>query len=206
MIAYVFWHWKKPDLSSAEYEESQCRFHASLKDFPPPGFVESFSVALEGASWAADGGPAYEDWYLVDDFAALGSLNEAAVSGTRREPHDVAAAGAAGGVAGIYALRSGAALVAPRRALWLSKPGGMTYGHLFSRLSPLVDREAGALWMRQMTLGPAKEFCLHCQESLHLPLQFEALPVELRQVWPRLDVRPGPWYSNERDVGGNRGD
>src|SRR5262249_32875713 len=141
-----------------DYEERQRGFHAALGAAPPLGFIDSFSRGISDAPWIA-GGEAYEDWYLVQDFAALGLLNEAAVSGSRLQPHDVAAAVAAGGVAGVYGLKFGAALLRPQCAHWFGKPEGMSYRELFDRLAPVVDRAEGALWMRQMTLGPAKEFC-----------------------------------------------
>ena len=65
MLAYVFWHWPRPDVPAAAYEAVQRRFHAALEAAPPPGFLGSRSVAIAGASWAAGGGPAYEDRHLV---------------------------------------------------------------------------------------------------------------------------------------------
>src|ERR1043166_9053454 len=115
MLAYVFWHWKQPAVAVAEYEDAQRGFHAALAAEPPPGFHRSVSVALSGAPWAGAGGAAYEDWYLLDGMAALEPLNQAAVTASRRGPHDSAAALAAGGTAGLYALRAGPATEAPDR-------------------------------------------------------------------------------------------
>jgi hypothetical protein len=122
----------------------------------------------------------------VQDFGALGLLNEAAVSSTRAEPHDVAAAVAAGGAGCLYGLRCGTALRRPRYAHWFSKPEGMPYRELFVQLAPLVDRVEGALWMRQMVLGPAREFCLHAAVRVSLLAGFGALVIPLRQTWPEL--------------------
>ena len=79
MIAYVFWHWKQPSIAAPEYEKVQRTFHDALAASPPKGYHWSQSFALSRCAWAADGGDAYEDRYLVDDFAALDLLDAAAV-------------------------------------------------------------------------------------------------------------------------------
>ena len=107
MLAYVFWHWRRPQVPAASYETLQRGFHAALAAAPPPGFLRSSTLSIAGAPWAAGGGEAYEDWYLVDGTAALDPLNDAAVTASRRQPHDAAAAAAAGGTAGLYRLRLG---------------------------------------------------------------------------------------------------
>jgi len=183
VLGYVFWHWKQAGVTGPEYESRQRAFHAALNASPSAGLLGSFSVGLSQAPWAAGGGDAYEDWYLVEDFGALGRLNEAAVSGSRAAPHGAAAAVAAGGAGGLYGLRLGSVVRALRYAHWFGKPGGMGYGDLFAALSPLVDRAQGALWMRQMVLGPAREFCLHAPAPVGLPAAFGALVLPLRQVW-----------------------
>jgi hypothetical protein len=184
MLAYVFWHWRKAAVSAADYEARQRAFHAALAAEPPRGFHGSFSVGLSGAPWAAEGGDSYGDWYFVEDFAALGALNEAAVSGGRAAAHRAAAEVAAGGTAGVYGLRLGAALRPPRYAQWLSKPAGKRYEDLFNELKPVVEKTHGALWMRQMTLGPAREFSLHSSSPAAVPAQFSPLAVQIRPVWP----------------------
>lgn len=187
MLAYVFWHWKRPEVMASDYEDRQRGFHAALGAAPSAGFIDSFSLGVSNAPWTA-GNEAYEDWYLVQDFAALGLLNEAAISGSRAHPHDAAASVAAGGTAGIYGLKSGTVLRRLRYAHWFSKPEEMPYRELFAQLAPVVDRVHGALWMRQMVLGPAREFCLHAAEPASDLASFGALVVPLRQTWPE---RPG---------------
>lgn len=184
-LAYVFWHWKKAEVAAKEYELRQRAFHAALASAPSPGFHGSFSVGLSDAPWAV--GDVYEDWYMVQDFSALGSLNEAAVSASRTVPHDAAAAIASGGVAGLYGLRCGTALRQPKYAHWFGKPDGMRYGELFALLAPVVDQAQGALWMRQMVLGPAREFCLHTEVPISVPAVFNVLGIPLRQAWPALE-------------------
>lgn len=190
MLAYVFWHWKRADVDAAVYEERQRRFHAALAAARPPGFQRSFSVAIAGAPWAAAGGDAYEDWYLVDGYAALGHLNQGAVSASRAEPHDAAAAVAAGGAGGLYALKAGRPPAEPGHAWWFGKPDGMAYDDLFAALQGVVAD--GALWQRQMVLGPAPEFCLHGKLPLALPERLEATGLTPRAVWREDDHRtPG---------------
>ena len=184
MLAYVFWHWPRPDIPAPQYEGRLSGFQAALSASPPPGFRDSFVHAIRGATWANGGGAAYEDWYLVGGSADLDPLNEAAVSAGRQRSHDEAAAAAGGGTGGLYRLRLGTAIVGPRHAFWFSKPDGMTYGTLFDLLRPSIESAGGALWGRQMTLGPAREFCVHLRERESLPAALDALELPLRRVWP----------------------
>jgi len=89
----------------------------------------------------------------VDDFAALGALNEAAVTGSRRDPHDAVGRRAAGGVGGVY-LRLASATAAVDRVAWCAKPAGEPYAAFLGRLP------AAEVWQRQMVLGPTPEFCI----------------------------------------------
>lgn len=162
----------------------QRAFHAALAAAPPAGFRESFSVALTQAPWTTGTDDVYEDWYLVQDFEALGILNDAAISASRAAPHDAAAAVAAGGAGGLYRLRQGAVTRSPTVAHWFSKPDGMPYRELVAQLAPVVSRCDGALWMRQLVLGPAPEFCLHAATTVQLAAELRPLVMPLRTVWP----------------------
>jgi hypothetical protein len=186
MLAYVFWHWRRPQISAAAYESLQCRFHEALAAAPPAGFLRSSCLAIAGAAWAAGGGEAYEDWYLVEGSAALDPLNAAAITASRQAPHDAAAGAAGGGTAGLYRLRLGELDGPPRSATWFTKPEGMSYGELFGTLEPTVQAGASALWGRQMTLGPAPEFCLHTASEPSLPAPFLPTTLLCRPVWPPL--------------------
>jgi hypothetical protein len=184
VLAYVFWHWPRTDVQRQEYEQRQQRFHGAMRDAPSPGYLGSCSYAVAGARWTG-GADAYEDWYLVENSAALDSLNEAAVSGARQVPHDAAAAGAANGTAGLYRLRRGDVDSArPTVAAWFGKPAGMSYAELDAVLEPVVRESGGVLWMRQMVLGPTPEFCLQCRQSFTFPAPFEPLWVTVRRIWP----------------------
>ena len=165
MLAYVFWHWPGPGVDATRYTEALVAFHRALAASPSAGLRGTRAYAVEAAPWLA-AARAYEDWYLVDDFAALGALNEAAVSGARREPHDTAARLAGGGHGGVYRLvalapvppRGGSAgetgAHLDRSTTWFSKPAGVPYKDFLARLSPCET------WQRQMVLGPAPEFCI----------------------------------------------
>lgn len=188
MLAYVFWHWRKPSLSASEYEARQRAFHDALLAAPPAGFVHSYSHALTGAAWANGGGDAYEDWYVLDGSAALDALNQGAISASRRTSHDLAAAASAGGTAGLYSLRLGAAPEGPSAARWFAKPDGMRYETLLELCSPLCAQGA-ALFMRHMVLGPSPEFCLQSEEPVALPPVLAAQSLTLRPVWPPRVMR-----------------
>lgn len=114
----------------------------------------------------------------------LASLNEAAVSGPRKAPHDAVARLAADGTAGLYGLQLGVALTPPGNAAWFAKPSGMTYSALFTLLEPLVADAKGGLWMRQMVLGPTPEFCLRSAAPVELPPPIAARRLSLAPVWP----------------------
>ena len=62
----------------------------------------------------------------------------------------------------------------------------MPYRELFAQLAPVVDRVEGALWMRQMVLGPAREFCLHTTAPVSMLGDLDALVIPLRPAWPDL--------------------
>jgi hypothetical protein len=184
MLAYVFYHWKRGEIDAAAYEQHLRAFHHALEESPSTGFSNSWCVALSGAPWANSGGGSYEDWYLVGGSADLDPLNDAAVSAARQAPHDKAASAAAGGTAGLYRLKLGNALSAPRYSTWFGKPGDWSYAQLYERLQPVTARTT-ALWVRQMTLGPALEFCLHSSSPLELPSGITARSFETRAVFPQ---------------------
>jgi hypothetical protein len=184
MLAYVFWHWRRPELSADAYVARQRDFHAALGAAPPDGFRVSRSARAEGLPWANGGGEAFEDWYLVDGSAALDPLNDAAVSASRQLPHDAAAAAAAGGTAGLYRLRLGEADGSPALAYWFAKPEGMSYGALWEAMRPIVTRTRGAHCGRAMTLGPTPDFGLHRPAGDWDAGGFDARRVALRSIWP----------------------
>lgn len=156
MLAYVFWHRSAPAADRAEYEHALAEFHRALAAAPPPGFNRSRVFRLAEVPWLG-GSPGYEDWYLIEDFGALGALNEAAVSKPRKAPHDAVAALSADGAAGVYRLVAGDPEPGATQAAWLSKPPAKPYPAFVAETSRLGT----ALWHRQMVLGPTPEFCVH---------------------------------------------
>jgi len=176
VLAYVFWHVRAADVATANYEARLAAFHASLRDGAPAGMGSTAAVALDAVPWLG-GQAGYEDWYLVEDFAALGTLNAAAVSGARQAPHDAAAAAADRGVAGIMGHVCGPLLPErPGWAAWLGKPAGMAYGAFHAALTDALAGE-GSAWQRQMTLGPATEYCVLAAAERALPWPALAWPV-----------------------------
>jgi hypothetical protein len=119
----------------ASRQRPRAYFHAALERAPSAGYLPSFSAGGSGLSWPLAVGDAYEDWYLVRDFSALGLLNEAAVTESRRGPHDGAAALAASPLAlpaPLRPLHSGSSKLAERGKLGPSEKLGAPAGLLLS--------------------------------------------------------------------------
>lgn len=183
MLAYVFWHWAQQGASG--YESALARFHRRLAEDPPAGYAGSFAFRLAGQPPGIDSaGATYEDWYLLDDFAALGVLNESAVSAANRAAHDDVARAAVGAAGGVYRLRAGPPMpAAVRCATWFSKPRGIAYAE-FYRAVPATAIAAGAsLWERQMNLGPALECCLLAEDPLAVDGALDIAVVPLTLVY-----------------------
>jgi hypothetical protein len=170
MLAYVFWHWPQPAIDGSAYLDHLAEFHRTLAKNKPSGFQKSVVFRIQDANWLNTAGEAFEEWYLLDDSAAMDRLNEAAVSGACEEPHNRVAREAADGTGGLYRLRAGQeALAQANFAVWLSKPNGVPYKEFYAALEPLTSQPGVALWGRQMTLGPTTEFCLHSPNPIELP-------------------------------------
>jgi hypothetical protein len=171
VLAYVFWHHPQPGTPSEDYESAQVAFHRSLARRPPVGLRGSVAFRAPDTPWlqAPQGG--YEDWYFVDDFAALGVLNEAAVGRGHRTLHNRAARHFGAGTAGLYSLLEGAD-PCPRReqgasapATWVARPAGSTERALGELLGDGMDPRRASLWRRLLVLGPAPEYCLDAHEA-----------------------------------------
>jgi len=159
MLAYVFWHRHRGGVDRLRYEEDQMTFHGVLG-------MTSACFRLAELPFGEKGG-GYEDWYLVEDWQALGELNRAAVDSVRRGDHDRAASGSADGWGAVYSLLRGPASI-PEGARWLEKPRGTPADQFLASLAEAT------VWQRQMVLGPAPEFCAVSSES-----------VGREKIWPR---------------------
>jgi len=170
MLAYVFWHWPQPGIDPDTYVDHLRTFHQTLAANKPDGFQRSVVFRIRDAGWLKTKGDAYEEWYLLDDSAAMDRINEAAVSGACEESHNRVARAAADGVGGLYRLRTGQEHLAQSKfATWLGKPAGISYNDFYAALQPLTSQPGVALWGRQMTLGPTTEFCIHSSTPIELP-------------------------------------
>src|SRR5919106_792801 len=167
MLAYVFWHWPQLSIDRDAYIDHTADFHRTLASNKPPGFQNSIVFRIKGANWLNTSGEAYEEWYVLDDSAAMDRLNEAAVSGVCEQPHNRVAREAADGIGGLYRFRTGQEELAQSRfAVWLSKPNGVSYNDFYATLQPLTSQQGVGLWGRQMTLGPTTEFCIHSSTQI----------------------------------------
>lgn len=185
MLAYVNWHWSQPEIDRGVYEDHLREFHETLAANKSNGFQQSVVFRIRGASWLNTSDEAYEEWYLLDDSAAMDRLNEAAVSGACEEPHNRVAREAADGTAGLYRLREGVEdLDGAKFAIWLSKPAGVSYKSLYADLQSLTSQPSVALWGRQMTLGPATEFCIHSETQIQLPQGYSGHSIGLECAYP----------------------
>jgi len=124
---------------------------------------------------------------LLEHSAAIDGLNDAAVSGPCRQPHDAVARLAQNGAGSLYGLVRGAAapssLTAALHVAWFGEPQGLSYDALFSEMEPWLGAGV-ALWRRQMALGPPPEFGLMGPAPDPLPPHLRAFAVRPERVWP----------------------
>lgn len=136
---------------------------------------------LAGEGWC-------EDWHLLDDFSALGVLNEAAVAAGHRSAHDEVAGLYGGGAGAVYKLLEGNGEIVQPQAVWVSRPPGAKALPLGDLLGDGMDRESASLWRRQLVLGPAPEYCVLTGESpqgvspARLPKGWQAHVIERQPI------------------------
>lgn len=160
MLMYIFWHWPLPETDLQAYERDERAFQAAIAGARPAGLIASGVFRCAHARWANDGDRAYEDCYLLQNSAALDVLNEIAVRGARKEPHDRLAHAMKAGTGGLYSLaRGNPGAVPDGAAFWFAKPAGTRYEDLYARFEPSVLDAGATVWRRQMVLSPAPEFC-----------------------------------------------
>jgi hypothetical protein len=152
MLAYLFWHRPRAGVSGGTYERRLIDFHAGLG----AAGVTSAAFRLERLPFAPAGG--YEDWYLAEDWAAIGALADTATGSADAPSHDAVAEISGESWGAVYALVRGT-VRPPDGARWLEKPRG-------EPLESVLHRDpAESLWRRQLVLGPAAELCLGGQAS-----------------------------------------
>jgi hypothetical protein len=193
VLAYLSWHRAAAGVGRPAYEQALERFHRSLAHRPPSGFRGSATFRLSELPWlapvaGAEAAAGYEDWYLLEDWTAVGVLEEAAVARGHLTAHE-AIAGLAGcatgsvyrlveghargfaghGMAGVpldRADREGAAAADARSAgavdtaVWVKRAPGHEHPSLGALLGDGMDRARDGLWRRCIGLGPAPEYCL----------------------------------------------
>lgn len=195
MLAYVAWHRPAAGVQKAGYERALERFHRSLARVPPSGFGGSQSFRITTHSWlegsVGAGIAAYEDWYLVDSWSALGVLEEAAVAHGHRTRHDAAAQLSGALSAGVYRLSDGhPRLQAARVGVWVQPAPGHVPPTLADLLADGMDPQASGLWRRCLVLGPAPEYCVLSPEPpagvapTRLPPGWHSAVDEREALWP----------------------
>jgi hypothetical protein len=180
VLAYVFWHRPRVQDAISAYEQAEIAFHRSLARERPAGLVGSAVFRVAELPWlapagAVDGQPhggaaGYEDWYLVEDYTALGVLNEAAVGRGHRTVHDELAHRFGAGAGGLYGLVEGElapgldSIGGAAIAVWVARTPGVERRPLGELLGDGMDPRHASLWRRQLVFGPAPELCLLAPE------------------------------------------
>jgi len=161
VLAYVFWHRAAASVHEEDYERALVRFHRSLSENPPAGFCSSLTLRAPELPWLAGDGLGYEDWYLVENWTALGVLEAAAVSRGHAGAHESAARAMGTGTGAVYRLLEGAAkLEDAHAAVWVTRPGGAAALEITDLLGDGFDPERTSVFQRSLVLGPAPEVCL----------------------------------------------
>jgi hypothetical protein len=180
MLTYLFWHHPAENQPHQRYEQALVGFHRRLREVPVPGLLASRTFRVRGLPWMPQDG--YEDWYAVEDFSALGLLNDAAVDVAHVEAHDRVAHAAGFGTGGLYALERGARATPGGYCIWLTKPEGVSYPEFREQVALHSVGQSVAVWRRQMVLGPAPEFRVTAARELPMPTAMAPLACRLTSL------------------------
>jgi hypothetical protein len=195
VLAYLSWHRPAPGIDAAAYERALEQFHRSLAHRAPRGFCRSATFRVPELPWlaspqsAADTG-GYEDWYVLEDWAALGVLEEAAVSRGHVSAHDKVASLSGVSTGAVYRFLEGhAGLDEGSVAVWVARASGHEHRSLSALLGDGMDPAVDGLWRRCVGLGPAPEFCLLAAEAsagvapTRLPTGWTATVLAREALW-----------------------
>ena len=159
VLAYLSWHRPAPAVQAAAYEQALEQFHRSLAHRPPSGFRGSATFARPSCrgspARASLAQAAYEDWYLLDDWAALGVLEEAAVARGHVSAHDRVASRRAARRARSTASSRGTPASRTRtwRCGWRAR-SGHEHPSLSALLGDGMDPAVDGLWRRCVGARP----------------------------------------------------
>jgi len=197
VLAYLSWHRPAAGVDAAAYERALEQFHRSLAHRAPSGFRGSAMFRASELPWLASpeqgpssAGAAYEDWYLLDDWASLGVLEEAAVSHGHVSAHDKVASLSGVAAGAVYRFLEGhAGLEETHVAVWVARSSGHEHPSLSALLGDGMDPTVDGLWCRCLGLGPAPEFCMLASEAsagvapTRLPKGWTATILERKALW-----------------------
>jgi hypothetical protein len=164
VLAYLFWHSPR-EQAQETYEQALSDFHRSLAHSPPIGFLRSACYRTGRLPWM-DSDLAYEDWYLIEDYTALGVLGEAAVAHGHRSAHQRLARVTHNGAGGLYRLCEGDPEIGgAQTSIWVT-PARLSEQSAVAGLlmADGTDPADCSLWRRELVLGPAPEYCILASE------------------------------------------
>lgn len=189
MLAYVFWHRKMDHVRAVEYEASLVEFHKALMNSKVNGYLGSIVSRIEGAPWMMMERSGYEDWYCISNSEVIDALNQSAVTGISKNPHDSAARMAVDMHAGLYESKNHfEGHLDSEWAIWFSKPAGTEYSQLYAEIEALSPDGESDLWRRRMVLGPTPEFCLLAKQRIEIPESMKPIQVKRKVVWNGISI------------------